>query len=183
MCTLLEKKTSVRVFGLNKLSCILKGFLRLDLQPVQLIFPTSITDKKSTSPPRILLADTRRQLFVLNLYAPAAVGPPRELSWWIWVLVKYPALVLHYLEAGCHNLQGRTKLTTGNTCTQVQCRCINLYCSNSPPYSGGCAAAAGAFLCISYRGKLLQHKLIRVQCTKKSTRVPVSPVPQYGYSV
>ena len=45
------------------------------------------------------------------------------------------------------------------------------------------AAAAGAFLCISYRGKLLQHKLIRVQCTKKSTRVPVSPVPQYGYLV
>ena len=26
------------------------------------------------------------------------------------------------------------------------------------------------------RGKLLQHKLIHVQCTKKSTRVPVSPV-------
>jgi hypothetical protein len=25
--------------------------------------------------------------------------------------------------------------------------------------------------------------LIRVQCTNKSTRVPVSPVPQYGYSV
>ena len=41
--------------------------------------------------------------------------------------------------------------------------------------------AAGAFLCIRYRGKLRQHKLIRVQCTKKSTRVPVSPVPQYGY--
>ncbi len=40
--------------------------------------------------------------------------------------------------------------------------------------------AAGAFLCISYRGKLLQHKLIRVQCTKKSTRVPVSPVPSTG---
>ena len=36
MCTLLEKKTSVRVFGLNKL--FLKGFLRLDLQPVQLIW-------------------------------------------------------------------------------------------------------------------------------------------------
>jgi hypothetical protein len=35
----------------------------------------------------------------------------------------------------------------------------------------------------SYRGKLLQHKLMRVQCTKKSTRVPVSPEPQYGYSV
>ena len=47
----------------------------------------------------------------------------------------------------------------------------------------GAAAAAGAFLCINYRGKLLQHKLIRVQCTNKSTRVPVSPVPQYGYSV
>ena len=31
--------------------------------------------------------------------------------------------------------------------------------------------------------KLLQHKFIRVPCTKKSTRVPVSPVPQYGYSV
>ena len=40
-----------------------------------------------------------------------------------------------------------------------------------------------AFLCINYRGKLLQHKLIRVQCTNKSTRVPVSPVPKYGYSV
>ena len=43
--------------------------------------------------------------------------------------------------------------------------------------------SAGAFLCISYSGKLIQHKLIRVQCTGKSTRVPVSPVPQYGYSV
>jgi hypothetical protein len=43
-------------------------------------------------------------------------------------------------------------------------------------YSEGAAAAAaaaGAFLCISYRGKLLQHKLIRVQCTKK--------VPEYRY--
>ena len=44
-------------------------------------------------------------------------------------------------------------------------------------------AAGAAFLCITNRGKLLQHKLIHVQCTKKSTRVPVSPVPQYGYSV
>ena len=26
------------------------------------------------------------------------------------------------------------------------------------------------------KGKLLQHKLIQVQCTKKSTRVPVSPI-------
>ena len=43
--------------------------------------------------------------------------------------------------------------------------------------------AAAAFFCTTNRGKLLQHKLIRVQCTKKSTRVPVSPVPQYGYSV
>ena len=43
--------------------------------------------------------------------------------------------------------------------------------------------AVVACLCISYKGKLLQHKLIRVQCTKKSTRVPVSHVPQYGYSV
>ena len=31
---------------------ILKVFLRLDIQPVQLIFPTSITVKKFTSPPR-----------------------------------------------------------------------------------------------------------------------------------
>jgi hypothetical protein len=46
---------------------------------------------------------------------------------------------------------------------------------------GAAAAAAAAFFCITYRGKLLQHKLIRVQCTKKSTRVSVSPVPQYGY--
>jgi hypothetical protein len=36
--------------------------------------------------------------------------------------------------------------------------------------------AAAAFFCITYRGKLLQHKLIRVQRTNKSTRVPVSPV-------
>ena len=38
-----------------------------------------------------------------------------------------------------------------------------------------------AFFCTTHRGKLLQHKLIRVKCTKKSARVPVSPVPQYGY--
>ena len=37
-------------------------------------------------------------------------------------------------------------------------------------------AAGAAFLCTTNRGKLLQHKLIHVQCTKKSTRVPVSPV-------
>ena len=49
-------------------------------------------------------------------------------------------------------------------------------------YSEGGAGAA-AFSCTTNRGKLLQRKLIHVQCTKKSTRVPVSPVPQYGYSV
>jgi hypothetical protein len=41
--------------------------------------------------------------------------------------------------------------------------------------SCGCGvrgAGAAAFFCISYRGKLLQHKLIRVQCTKK--------LPEYG---
>jgi hypothetical protein len=47
----------------------------------------------------------------------------------------------------------------------------------------GACAGAGVFFCITYRGKLLQHKLITVQCTEKSTQVPVSPVPQYGYSV
>ena len=47
-------------------------------------------------------------------------------------------------------------------------------------YSGGGVLLRGAFSCISYRGKLLQHTLIRVQCTKKSTRVPVSPVPSTG---
>ena len=48
----------------------------------------------------------------------------------------------------------------------------------------GCGVrGAGAFLCTTNRGKLLQRKLIRIQCTKKSTRVPVSPIPQYGYSV
>jgi hypothetical protein len=50
-------------------------------------------------------------------------------------------------------------------------------------FRAGAGAGAAAFFCISYRGNLLQHKLIRVQCTKKSTRVPVSPVSQYGYSV
>jgi hypothetical protein len=53
VCTLLEKKTSVRVFGLNKL--FLKDFLRLDLQPVQLIFPTSITYKKIHQPSKDIL--------------------------------------------------------------------------------------------------------------------------------
>jgi hypothetical protein len=52
-----------------------------------------------------------------------------------------------------------------------------------PGLSSSLFGVWGAFLCISYRGKLLQHKLIRVQCTKKSTRVPVSHVPQYRYSV
>ena len=47
----------------------------------------------------------------------------------------------------------------------------------------GCGVRGAAFLCTTNRGKLLQSKLIRVRCTKKSTRVPVSPVPQYGYSV
>jgi hypothetical protein len=53
---------------------------------------------------------------------------------------KHPAQVLHYYGGGCHNLQGRQKLTTGNTCTQVQCRCINLYISNFPLYSEGARA-------------------------------------------
>jgi hypothetical protein len=30
-----------------------------------------------------------------------------------------PALQRYYGGGGCHNLQGRQKLTTGNTCTQV----------------------------------------------------------------
>jgi hypothetical protein len=47
-------------------------------------------------------------------------------------------------------------------------------------YSGAAGAAFSPHRSTD-RGKLLQHKLIRVQCTKKSTRVPVSPVPQYGY--
>jgi hypothetical protein len=43
--------------------------------------------------------------------------------------------------------------------------------------------AAAAFLVDNDRGKLLQYSLIHVRCTKKITRVPVSTVPQYGYSV
>jgi hypothetical protein len=50
-------------------------------------------------------------------------------------------------------------------------------------FRAGAGAGAAAFFCTTHRGKLRQHKLIRVHCTKKSTRVPVSPVPQYGYSV
>jgi hypothetical protein len=41
--------------GIRFKQVILKGFLRLDLQPVQLIFPKSITDKQSTSPSPLLL--------------------------------------------------------------------------------------------------------------------------------
>ena len=50
---------------------------------------------------------------------------------------------------------------------------------------GGCGVrGAGAFLCTTNRGKLLQHKLIRAQCTKKhpSTGIPCKcdnpPPPQ-----
>ena len=60
--------------------------------------------------------------------------------------MNHEALVVHYYGGGCHNLQGRQKLTTGNTCTQVQCRCINLYISNFPLYSEG-ARPGAAFLC------------------------------------
>ena len=35
----------------------------------------------------------------------------------------------------------------------------------------GAGAAGAAFLRTANRGKLLEHKLIHVQCTKKSTRV------------
>ena len=35
---------------------------------------------------------------------------------------------------------------------------------------GAVAAAAVAFSCTTNRGKLLQHQLIRVQCTKKVPR-------------
>ena len=45
------------------------------------------------------------------------------------------------------------------------------------------AGAGGAFLCTTNRGKLLQHKLIRVQCTKKkypSTGIPCTAVRVFG---
>ena len=45
------------------------------------------------------------------------------------------------------------------------------YCALVLYYSEGAAGAAvaagAAFLCTTNRGKLLQHQLIRVQCTKK----------------
>jgi hypothetical protein len=47
------KKTSVRVFGATKL--FLKKILQLDLQPVQLISPTSITDKKIHQPSKDII--------------------------------------------------------------------------------------------------------------------------------
>ena len=39
--------------------------------------------------------------------------------------------------------------------------------------AGAAEGAAGAFLCTTNRGKLLQHKLIHVPCKKK--------VPEYRY--
>jgi hypothetical protein len=33
-----------------------------------------------------------------------------DISWWILVLVKYPVLVLHYLEAGVSQLTGENKI-------------------------------------------------------------------------
>ena len=90
-----------RSMGTRFKQIILKDFLRLDLQPVQLISlaARAARAKKSTSPPRIF----------------------------------------EYSEEG----------------------------------------AAGAFFCITDRGKLLQHKLVRVQCTKESTRVPEYRYPLY----
>ena len=51
------KKTLVRVFGSN--TFIFKGFSRLNLQPVQLIFPTSITDKKIHQPSKDIIRRVR----------------------------------------------------------------------------------------------------------------------------
>jgi hypothetical protein len=45
------------------------------------------------------------------------------------------------------------------------------------------AGAAAAFFCITYRGKLLQHKLIRVQYTNNcnaSTDIPCTAVRVFG---
>jgi hypothetical protein len=47
VCTLLKKNLST---GIRFKQAILKGFLRLDIQPVQLISPTSITEKKIHQP-------------------------------------------------------------------------------------------------------------------------------------
>ena len=60
---------------------------------------------------------------------------------------------------------------------------LQRYSEEGEEGAGAGCGVRGAFLCTTNRGKLLQHKLIHVQCTKKGTRVPVSPVPQYGYSV
>jgi hypothetical protein len=39
----------------------------------------------------------------------------------------------------------------------------------------------GAFLCINYRGKLLQHKLTGVQCTKKKYPSTIFKNPSFSY--
>ena len=91
-----------------------------------------------------------------------------------------------YYEAVSHFIY------TGDTCTRVLFFSTFAYivdvsiCAvvSSPCYSSSRVLRAGAtFFCTTNRTKLLQHKLIHVQCTEKSTRVPVSPVPQYGYFV
>ena len=49
--------------------------------------------------------------------------------------------------------------------------------------AGAGAGAAGAFFCTTNGGKLLQHKLIGVQCTKKkytSTCIPCTAVRVFG---
>jgi hypothetical protein len=53
VCTLLGKKNLST--GIWFKQVILKGFLRLSIQPVQLIFPTSIIDKKIFHQPSPLL--------------------------------------------------------------------------------------------------------------------------------
>jgi hypothetical protein len=73
VCTLLEKNLST---GTRFKQVIWKGFLRLDIQPVQLISPTSITDKKIHQPSNDI------RIILVNLE----------------ILDKYPALVLHYSE-------------------------------------------------------------------------------------
>jgi hypothetical protein len=79
---------------------------------------------------------------------------------------------------GVSQLTGEKKLTTGNTRTQVQCRCINLYCSNFPPYyMDGVTLWSLRVLCFS--AKLTEES---TTAQVDTCTVYLKKVPEYRYA-
>jgi hypothetical protein len=83
---------------------------------------------------------------------------------------RYPAIreILRKMARGGACSQIRESL---HDLTFIQISALSFHYSEE-----GAGAAGAAFFCITHKGKLLQHKLIRVPCTKK---VPKYRCPLY----